>query len=74
MTLILYIHLCVYIQIAVWVCVCQQYIHPTFHNIMCALADSAQTTDSTVDGGDDAVLSQEVTGELVRFVTCEEYT
>ena len=41
---------------------------PTFHDIMCALADSAQTTDSTVDGEDDAVLSQEVSGELVRFV------
>ena len=47
---------------------------PTFHNIMCALADSAQATVSTVDGGDDAVLSQEVTGELVRFVISEEYT
>ena len=47
---------------------------PTFHNIMCALADSAQTTASTVDGGDDAVLSQEVSGELVRFFTCKEYT
>ena len=47
---------------------------PTFHNIMCALADSAQATASTVDGGDDAVLSQEVSGELVRFVISEEYT
>ena len=47
---------------------------PTFHNIMCALADSAQTTASTVDGEDDAVLSQEVSGELVRFVISEKYT
>ena len=47
---------------------------PTFHNIMCALADSVQATVSTVDDGEDGVLSQEVSGELVRFVTCEEYT
>ena len=47
---------------------------PTFHTIMCALADSAQAMDSTVDGGDDAVLSHEVSGELVGFVICEEYT
>ena len=47
---------------------------PTFHNIMCALADSTQAKDSTVDGGDDAVLSQKVYGELVRFVISEEYT
>ena len=45
-----------------------------FHKIMCALADSAQATVSTVDGGDDTVLSQEVSGELGRFVTCEEYS
>ena len=56
---------------------------PTFHNIMCALAGSAQAKDSTDGGddardptlsGDDAVLSQDVSGELVRFVTCEKYT
>ena len=46
---------------------------PTFHNIMCALADSAQTKAPTVDKDDD-VLSQEVYGELVRFVISEEYT
>ena len=45
---------------------------PTFHNIMCALTDSAQTKDPTVKNDD--VLSKEVSGELVRFVTCEEYT
>ena len=47
---------------------------PTFHNIICALADSAQATDSTADGGNDAALSHVVSGELVRFVIGEEYT
>ena len=54
---------------------CKPAVYPflPFHNIMYALTESAQTTASTVDGGDEHVLSHEVSGELVGFVTSEEY-